>query len=141
MARTRRVQPTTEAPRIRTRLGKDTRLVGTLRFQDSVEISGALEGNIVAEGYLMIREGAEIRADIRAREIVVAGTVHGNIEATDRLEILETGQIYGNVRTAHFRVADGVIFEGKCEMIRSPDKIDVFAESLEQVRESVVRGE
>ena len=137
MARTRRSQQPPEPPRIRTRLGKDTHLIGTLRFHDSVEISGTLEGKIIAEGFLMIREGADIHADIRAQEIIVAGTVHGNIEATDRLEILETGKIYGNVKTAHFRVADGVIFEGKCEMIRNPDKIDVLSASVDRVRESV----
>ncbi len=137
MARTRRNQVPEERPRIRTRLGKDTHLVGTLRFRDSVEISGTLDGKILAEGFLLVQKGAEIHADIKAREIIVAGTVRGNIEATQRLEILETGQIYGNVRTAHFRVADGVIFEGKCEMIRNPDSIDVLNSTLDRVRESV----
>lgn len=138
MAR-RRTPPTSDTPRIRTRLGKDTVLKGTLRFRDSVEISGILEGRIIAEGYLLIKDGAEITADIRAREIVVAGTVRGNIEATGSLEILESGKIFGNVRTAHFRVADGVIFEGKCEMIRDSEKVDVFSAPVDQFRESIRR--
>lgn len=129
-----------EVPRIKTRLGTDTVLRGTLRFRDSVEISGRLEGKIIAEGFLYVQDGAEIRADIRARDIIVAGTVHGNIEATHRLEILETGRIYGNVRTAQFRVADGVIFEGKCEMIRDAEKVDVFSAPIEQIRESIRRA-
>lgn len=137
MARTNRKSDGGEAPRIRTRLGADTVLKGTLRFRESVEISGKLEGKIIAEGYLFVRDGAEIRADIRAQDIIVAGTVHGNIEATHRLEILETGRIYGNVRTAQFRVADGVIFEGKCEMIRDADAVDVFAAPIDQIRESI----
>ncbi|MFW5776913.1 MAG: bactofilin family protein [Spirochaetota bacterium] len=137
MARSNRKTDTGEAPRIRTRLGADTVLKGTLRFRESVEISGKLEGKIIAEGYLFVRDGAEIRADIRAQNIVVAGTVHGNIEALHRLEILETGRIYGNVRTAQFRVADGVIFEGKCEMIRDADQVDVFSAPIDQIRESI----
>ncbi len=137
MARNNRKTDTGEAPRIRTRLGADTVLKGTLRFRESVEISGKLEGKIIAEGYLFVRDGAEIRADIRAQDIIVAGTVHGNIEALHRLEILETGRIYGNVRTAQFRVADGVIFEGKCEMIRDADEVDVFSAPIEQIRESI----
>lgn len=137
MARNNRKTDTGEAPRIRTRLGADTVLKGTLRFRESVEISGKLEGKIIAEGYLFVRDGAEIRADIRAQDIIVAGTVHGNIEALHRLEILETGRIYGNVRTAQFRVADGVIFEGKCEMIRDADQVDVFSAPIDQIRESI----
>ena len=140
MSRASRRSDAGETPRNQTRLGTDTVLRGTLRFRDSVEISGRLEGRIVADGYLFIRDGAEIRADIKARDIIVAGTVHGDIEATHRLEILETGQIYGNVRTARFRVADGVVFEGKCEMIRDADQIDVFAAPIDQVRESVRRS-
>ncbi len=127
-------------PRIKTRLGTDAVLKGTLRFRESVEISGKLEGRIIAEGFLYVRDGAEIRADIRARDIIVAGTVYGNIEATHRLEILETGQIFGNVRTAQFRVADGVIFEGKCEMIRDADQVDVFSAPIDQLRESIRRA-
>ena len=137
MARSNRKTDTGEAPRIRTRLGADTVLKGTLRFRESVEISGKLEGKIIAEGYLFVRDGAEIRADIRAQDIIVAGTVHGNIEALHRLEILETGRIYGNVRTAQFRVADRVIFEGKCEMIRDADQVDVFSAPIDQIRESI----
>ncbi|MFW5683570.1 MAG: bactofilin family protein [Spirochaetota bacterium] len=140
MARTRTKSGTAEVPRIKTRLGTDTILRGTLRFRESVEISGRLEGKIIAEGFLYVRDGAEIEADIRARDIIVAGTVHGNIEATHRLEILETGKIYGNVRTAQFRVADGVVFEGKCEMIRDAEKVDVFSSDIEQIRESIRRA-
>ncbi|MFP4550078.1 MAG: polymer-forming cytoskeletal protein [Spirochaetales bacterium] len=130
----------TDAPRIRTRLGRDTFLKGTLRFRESVEISGRLEGKIAAEGFLIILDGAEVRADISARDIVVGGTVHGNIEALHRLEVLETGKIYGNVRTSEFRVADGVVFEGRCEMIRDAESIDVFASPIDQVRESIRGG-
>lgn len=137
MARTNRKSDSGEAPRIRTRLGADTVLKGTLRFRESVEISGKLEGKIIAEGYLFVRDGAEIRADIRAQDIIVAGTVHGNIEATHRLEVLETGKIYGNVRTAQFRVADGVIFEGRCEMIRDAEQMDVLSAPIDQIRESM----
>jgi len=126
-------------PRILTRLGTDTNLKGTLRFTESVEISGTLEGKIIAEGFLYIKEGASITADIRARDIIVGGMVHGNIEATGRLEILATGKIYGNVRTAKFRVADGVVFEGKCEMLRDSDNIDVFAAPVGRVKESAQR--
>ena len=129
-----------EMPRILTRLGRDTVLKGTLRFTQSVEISGTLEGKIIADGFLYVKEGAEIAADIRARDIIVGGTVHGNIEATGRLEILSSGKIYGNVRTARFRVADGVIFEGKCEMLRDSADIDVFTATAEGVRESARRA-
>ena len=139
MAKQARTPEPKDLPRILTRLGTDTNLKGTLRFSESVAISGTLEGKIIADGFLYIKEGATINADIRARDIIVGGTVNGNIEATERLEILATGKIYGNVRTARFRVADGVVFEGKCEMLRESDGIDVFAAPVERVKESAQR--
>jgi len=139
MPRQTRSSEPKDLPRILTRLGTDTILNGTLRFTESVEISGTLEGKIIADGFLYIKEGASITADIRAREIIVGGMVHGNIEATGKLEILATGKIYGNVRTAKFRVADGVVFEGKCEMLRDSDNIDVFAAPVDRVKESAQR--
>jgi cytoskeletal protein CcmA (bactofilin family) len=33
--------------------------------------------------------------------------------------MLATGQVYGNIRTAKLNIADGVVFEGKCEMIKA----------------------
>ena len=140
MAKQNRQSDPKELPRILTRLGTDTVLKGTLRFTESVEISGKLEGKIIADGFLYVKEGAEITADIRARDIIVGGTVHGNIEATGRLEILSTGKIYGNVKTARFRVADGVVFEGKCEMLRDAAGVDVFSTTAGGVRESAQRA-
>ena len=139
MSRQPRLNEPKDLPRILTRLGTDTNLKGTLRFTESVEISGTLEGKIIADGFLYIKEGASITADIRARDIIVGGMVHGNIEATEKLEILATGKIYGNVRTARFRVADGVVFEGKCEMLRDSDTIDVFGAPVDRVKESAQR--
>jgi len=139
LSRQPRLNEPKDLPRILTRLGTDTNLKGTLRFTESVEISGTLEGKIIADGLLYIKEGASITADIRARDIIVGGMVHGNIEATEKLEILATGKIYGNVRTARFRVADGVVFEGKCEMLRDSDTIDVFGAPVDRVKESAQR--
>jgi cytoskeletal protein CcmA (bactofilin family) len=48
--------------------------------------------------------------------------VYGNIEAASRFEIHSTGKLYGNIRTAKLQIADGVVFEGTCEMIKSDIK-------------------
>jgi len=118
------------APLIATTLGEETRFAGTLRFRDSLRIRGKFEGEIDAMGRLYIDSDAVVNARrIRATSVVVGGTVHGDIEAADRLEMLPTAKIYGNVRTARLRIADGVLFEGICEMIRDPTAFDAFSET------------
>jgi cytoskeletal protein CcmA (bactofilin family) len=115
-------------PLIATTLGKETSFSGTLRFKDSLRIRGKFEGEIDSLGRLIIDSEAVVNARrIRASSVVVGGVVHGDIEAVDRLEMLPSAKVYGNVRTSKLRIADGVVFEGKCEMIRDPLSFDPFA--------------
>jgi cytoskeletal protein CcmA (bactofilin family) len=127
------------APRTATRLGKGTAFKGTLRFEQSVTINGYFEGEINAAGFLYIEEGADVQANITADSVVIAGKVHGNIYATGTLEMLSTGEIYGNVKAAKLRIADGVVFEGQCEMLKSSSQVDIFAAPVDQLKESVQR--
>jgi cytoskeletal protein CcmA (bactofilin family) len=126
-------------PRFATRLGGKTHFNGTLKFREPLRISGRFEGDIVAGGFLLIEEGAVVEADIKAESVVVAGTVRGNIYAVQRLEMLPSGKIYGNVKTAKLRIADGVVFEGKCEMVRNSGDVDIFGGPVQHVKESVQR--
>lgn len=122
--------------RITTTLGKETDFDGTMRFRDSLKIDGTFSGEIVSGGFLYIEQGATITANIRVGSIVVGGTVKGNIEATEKLEMLSTGKVYGNIRTAKLKIADGVVFEGKCEMIKNPQAINVFAGPVDQLKKT-----
>ncbi|MFP4441834.1 MAG: polymer-forming cytoskeletal protein [Spirochaetia bacterium] len=124
-------------PKATTRFGAETSFKGVLRFTESVRISGRFEGQIHSTGFLYIEETAEVWADITAGIIIIGGTVHGDVEATERLEMLPTGKIYGNVRTVKLRIADGVVFEGKCEMIKNSNSIDVFSAPPDQLKQTV----
>jgi cytoskeletal protein CcmA (bactofilin family) len=117
------------SPLIVTTLGKETAFSGTLRFKDSLRIKGTFEGEIDAMGRLYIDTDAIVNTRrIRATSVVIGGTVRGDIEAADRLEMLATARVYGNVRTSKLRIADGVVFEGTCEMIRDPGAFSPFVD-------------
>jgi cytoskeletal protein CcmA (bactofilin family) len=125
--------------KITTTLGKETNFNGTLKFKDSLKIDGSFEGEIESSGYLYIENGATVTANIRVGSVVVGGIVRGNIEASEKLEMLTTGKVYGNIRTAKLKIADGVVFEGKCEMITNSDSIDIFAARVEEVKKAAQR--
>lgn len=107
---------------VTTVFSKDTEFNGELSFKKSLQINGTFEGEIASGGFLVVGEGAVVKANIRAKTVIIIGTVYGNIEATSRLEIHTTGKLYGNIRTAKLQIADGVVFEGKCEMIKGDQK-------------------
>lgn len=114
--------PVYEIGMVATVFGKDTEFIGELVFKKSLQINGAFEGEIVSGNYLVIGESAVVKANIRANTVIVKGTVHGNVEAVEKLEIHPKGKLYGNIRTAKLKIADGVVFEGKCEMIKEVEK-------------------
>jgi cytoskeletal protein CcmA (bactofilin family) len=122
--------------KITTTLGKETSFDGVLRFKESLKIDGTFEGQIESPGFLYIENGATVKADIKVGSVVVGGVVRGNIEASERLEMLTTGKVFGNIRTAKLNIADGVVFEGKCEMIKNPDKLDIFSAPVGNIKKA-----
>lgn len=112
----------TEHGTISTILGKDTYLNGVLMFKKPLQIAGHFVGEIISDGFLYISETAVVKANIKAHTVIVGGEVTGNVIATERLEMLSTGRVNGNIKTAKLQIADGVIFDGNCEMIQ-PTKV------------------
>jgi cytoskeletal protein CcmA (bactofilin family) len=108
-------------------LGRTTSFSGRLTFVESLKIDGRFEGNIDSTGFLYVEEGAELHVQaLKAARVVVAGTVRGDIIAADSVDLLPSARVYGNIRTQKLRIADGVIFEGRCEMIKSADSFNPF---------------
>jgi cytoskeletal protein CcmA (bactofilin family) len=122
---------------ITTTLGKETSFHGILKFRESLKIDGKFEGEIESPGFLYIENGAVVKANIKVGSIVIGGVVRGNVEASERLEMLATGQVYGNIRTAKLNIADGVVFEGKCEMIKAPENVRIFSAPVEELKKSM----
>ena len=122
---------------IMTTLGKETVFKGTMKFTKSLRIRGYFEGDIESSGFLLVEEGATIKANIRVRSVVIGGMVYGNIIATEKLEMLSTGHVYGNIQTARLKIADGVVFEGKCEMIKNPEEVNIFTAPPDKIKSFV----
>jgi len=91
---------------------------GDLIFDHSLKINGKFKGTIKTDGFLYIGRTAEVAADIEAGIVILEGSVRGNIIARDRIEMMTTGKLHGNLNTAKLQIADGVVFEGNCRMIK-----------------------
>ena len=114
--------PVYEIGMISTVFNKNTEFYGDLSFKKSLQINGEFEGEITSGNFLVIGEEAFVKANIKADIVIIKGTVHGNVEAISRLEIHTGGKLYGNIRTKKLMISDGVVFEGKCEMIKPYEK-------------------
>ena len=84
--------------------------------QGNARIDGTVEGEIQCHGKLIIGEGAEIRAKISGKIVVIQGRVDGNVAATERIELAAPARLYGNINTPRLIIAEGVVFDGDCSM-------------------------
>ena len=103
-------------PRLVGHLHKGSRITGQLAFDGSVRIDGSVEGEIRCLETLTIGEGAEVRARISSRVVIIRGKVEGNVTAKDRVELLTPGRLFGNVSTPRLIITEGVVFDGDCSM-------------------------
>lgn len=90
---------------------------GKLFCRGVSRIGGSINGEIVAEGILIIEEDAVIKADIKASEIVIQGKVEGRLEAENRVELINTGTFSGDLITPNLHVEDGALLNGTMKMI------------------------
>ena len=101
---------------ISTTFAPDTELEGDLAFNSPLKIQGKFIGKIETKSFLWIDIDAHVEGDIVAGSVKLGGTLRGNIDAKQKVELLASAKLYGNIKTAKLKIADGVLFEGNCEM-------------------------
>lgn len=92
-----------------------------------------LEGRIVSDGEVIVEEGAEVRAEIRARRVIIRGIVRGDVIATEvRLE--DGGRLIGGLRTpaaeAAVAVAQAASRPSVAKAPMTPGLADEIAEAI-----------
>jgi cytoskeletal protein CcmA (bactofilin family) len=115
--------------------GNTTRFNGFLRFKETLCIQGRFKGTIEATGALIVDKGAVVEADhISVSSLVVYGTVIGSVNAMDKIDMLTGAVVRGDVSAARLRIADGVIFEGQCEMTGIEKDVEIFSRPTEEIK-------
>jgi len=104
---------------VETIVGKGTCLKGVINAKGSIRIDGQLDGEIEAEGDVVVGPTGILKANIKARKATLAGSVNGNVNISDKLELLPTAKLIGDVSVGSIIIGEGAIFQGACEMKRS----------------------
>lgn len=97
-------------------VGANTMLKGIFRYTGTVRIDGRIEGEIHADGALLIGKNAIIQASINARSIVSCGKVTGDVIATENIKLLAPAVLKGSVQTPLLSVEEGACFKGNMDM-------------------------
>jgi cytoskeletal protein CcmA (bactofilin family) len=97
-------------------LAEDIDFSGTMKFKKSLMIKGKFEGQIDAEGHLILGPNAVIKATIKTGILTNYGKIIGNVEAIKKVELLKGAELNGDVKTPDLIVESGCILNGKCTM-------------------------
>jgi cytoskeletal protein CcmA (bactofilin family) len=102
-----------------THIGKSLAFDGELTSDEDLRIDGTIKGHVhVREATVTVGEFATLKADIRARQVVVEGTVEGAIAASLRIELTATAKVNGSLTAERVVIAEGARFNGGVDMGR-----------------------
>ena len=92
---------------------------GKLYCKGATRIGGTIEGEVIAEGLLIVEEDAVINAQVNAEEIVVHGRMEGNLSVQRKIELCATSDVQADVSTPNLIVHEGAMYNGRTTMKRA----------------------
>jgi cytoskeletal protein CcmA (bactofilin family) len=113
-------------------IGKTTRLRGEIYSEEELYMDGELEGSLEVRHLLTIGPNGKVKANVKARELVVRGSIQGDVEASDRISIMNGASIVGDVKTAGIVIEDGAYFKGGIDILRPEAKKPALASSSQE---------
>lgn len=100
-------------------LGRSMILSGELVGHGDLLVEGQFHGTInLPENCVTVGAGGEVKAEVRARHVIVQGAVAGNISAGEKIEIRKTGHVVGDLVSAAVAIEDGAFFKGSIDIVR-----------------------
>jgi cytoskeletal protein CcmA (bactofilin family) len=99
-------------------IGKSVVLKGEVSGSENLYVDGEVEGTIELRGSLTIGPHGRVRADIRARDVIIRGKLEGNITDCERAELKQGAVVAGDIRTSRIVIDDGAQFAGKISTSR-----------------------
>jgi len=96
-------------------LGPGTRVKGRITGGGNLTIEGAVEGDILLSGNLVLGEEATCRSSVQADDVMVGGRLDGDITARGAVVLRAGARVQGTVRGESFAIEDGADFQGQVE--------------------------
>lgn len=102
--------------RLGTIIGKGTKIEGTINIEGATRIDGTVNGKLIANDIVTVGSTGVVKAEIRARSIVIGGRVEGNLVASEKVELQAKSELVGDITSKSLLVEHGAIFHGNSKM-------------------------
>ena len=125
-------------------LGANSTLTGSLNSKANVRIDGTFEGSLEIEGNVLVGESGKVKADINAKNIVIAGAVRGNVNG-NKVQLLRTSRVWGDISASAITTEEGAFIDGKITMVKHEAASQTFeltsADHIEELEPEEVEEE
>ena len=115
--------PPPPAARHTATIGPAMHINGQIRTDEELLVDGQVEGSVESHHLVTVGVNGKVRANIKARDVVIFGEVQGNIEATGKIAIRDHGSLVGDIITAGISIDDGAYFKGSIDITHSHPKV------------------
>ncbi|MFN3642366.1 MAG: polymer-forming cytoskeletal protein [Gemmobacter sp.] len=99
-------------------LSTDLTVVGNLKTTGDIQVEGVVEGDIRAH-LLTVGEGATIRGEVVADDIVINGRVIGRVRGL-KVRLTSTARVEGDIIHKTIAIESGAHFEGSVQRQEDP---------------------
>ena len=100
-----------------TLIGKSVTIRGELSGSEDLFLDGLFEGTItLSESRLTVGPNAQIKAEVKVRDLVVFGMVDGNVHATGRIELRQTAVVQGDIFASRLSIEESASVRGRVEL-------------------------
>src|ERR1035441_5751944 len=112
-------------------IGASMKIKGEIHSREELLVDGDVEGLMESESLVTVGPNGKVRANIKAREVVIFGNVRGDVEVAGKIAIRAQGSLIGNIKSAGISIDDGAYFKGS---------IDIDRKSVVEGASVVLRG-
>jgi len=98
-------------------VGPASALRGQLSAREDLWIEGQLDGEVQAPAHqVTVSPSGRVRAEIKARSVVVEGELHGNVVASQMVTVRAGGRLTGDIHAPRVGLEEGCQFQGHVDM-------------------------
>jgi len=95
--------------RIETIIGKGTNIDGTVTIEGATRIDGNVTGKLVSNDIVTVGATGVVKAEIRAKAIIIGGRVEGNLYASEKVELQTKSELLGDITSKSLLIEHGAI--------------------------------
>jgi len=122
-------------------IGMSIRIRGDVTGDENLIIQGEVDGTINVVGHnVTISKTGKVKANIKAKQIIVEGILSGDMIGEEKVIIRQTGNVHGNIVAPRVTLEDGALFKGSIEMEPGKDGLLKSSNSINASNSSELKS-